>query len=556
MSESATVTSPYAPDVDDVRRWMEKMIKSMRLLELVAAIIALVTRMRDINTELTRRMADARRRRPRSEKLGRVEGQLMFAFGIMVPLIREPGATLEESLGNGATPAGEPSKKRPRRGRHPGRAALPDNLARVPEVNLVPPRLRACPLCGAAMKTVSHSLCETLDVRPAELFVRQRMDETVACPNDDTIVSAPTPPAIVERGKLGDTLIVESLADKYLEHQPVERQCLRWARTGVTIAPQTLGRAVSAAIDLLAPVAKAIEAQTRLPGLLATDATGIPVLDRDAPEGIRQGTMWCWTNARWVSFFYSAAGDSDSVRRFLGDDLRRSIQCDGTNITTFVERAGGQRPDCWSHGRRRLVEAARGGDKIALEGLRIIARLFAVERQSAEAGDTAAQRFARRQEHSRSIVDEIRAWIDEKKMTSPPKTPLGAALGYLDRQWKRLLLFLANGNIELTNNQVEREIRKLVLGRRNWLFTWEDLGGERTAHILSIVGTCVAHELNPRAYLHLVTKMLVYGWPQARLRDLLPDRLAVAHPAILLRVDDVANYLPAIDKAARLPPPP
>jgi hypothetical protein len=50
--------------------------------------------------------------------------------------------------------------------------------------------------------------------------------------------------------------------------------------------------------------------------------------------------------------------------------------------------------------------------------------------------------------------------------------------------------------------------------------------------------------------------MLVYGWPQARLRDLLPDRLAVAHPEILLRVDDVANYLPAIDNAARLPPPP
>jgi transposase len=89
-----------------------------------------------------------------------------------------------------------------------------------------------------------------------------------------------------------------------------------------------------------------------------------------------------------------------------------------------------------------------------------------VERQSAEAGDTAAQRFARRQEHSRPIVDELRAWIDAKKAMSPPKTPLGAALGYLDRQWKRLLLFLANGNIELTNNQVERELRKLVLGRR------------------------------------------------------------------------------------------
>lgn len=59
-----------------------------------------------------------------------------------------------------------------------------------------------------------------------------------------------------------------------------------------------------------------------------------------------------------MSFIYSAQGDSDSVRRFLGKDLGRSVQCDGTNITTFIERAGGQRPGCWSHARRRFVEAA------------------------------------------------------------------------------------------------------------------------------------------------------------------------------------------------------
>jgi hypothetical protein len=275
----------------------------------------------------------------------------------------------------------------------------------------------------------------------------------------------------VERGKLGTTLIVESLADKYLEHQPIERQCLRWSRTGVDIAPQTLGRAVGAALDLLSPAAKMIAEQTRGPGLLATDATGLPVLDRDAPDGIRNGTMWCWTNARWVTFFYSPQGDSDSVRRFLGDDVRRTVQCDGTNITTFLERAGGPTPGCWSHARRGLVEAARGGDKIALQGLRIIARLFAVERQSAVDGDTAAQRLARRSANSRPITDELRRWIDERRAKVPPKTPLGAALGYLDRQWKRLLLFLNDGNIELTNNRVERELRKLVLGRRSWLFT-------------------------------------------------------------------------------------
>jgi transposase len=544
MSEPATITSPHAPDVEDVRQWMLTMIKAMRLLELVAAIIALVTRMRDINTELTRRMANMRRKRPRSETLARVEAQLAFAFAAWAAQNKEPATGGEPSMTNsGADPAKRP--KTSRKGRHPGRAELPSHLERVPEVNPVPPGMRICPLCGTPMTTVDHSICEILDVRPAELFVRQRLDERVACPNDDTIVSAPTPPELVERGKLGTTLIVESLADKYLEHQPIERQCLKWSRAGVDIAPQTLGRSVGAAIDTLAPVAKMIEVQTRAPGLLATDATGIPVLDQDAPDGIRTGTMWCWTNAQWVTFFYSPEGDSDSVRRFLGEDLRRSVQCDGTNITSFLERVGGQRPGCWSHARRGLVEAARGGDKIALEGLRTIAQLFAIERQSRLAGETADQRLARRLEHSKPLTEELRSWIDDKRATVPPKTPLGAALGYLHRQWKRLVLFLTDGNIELTNNGVERELRKLVLGRRNWLFTWEDLGGERTASILTIVGTCVAHGVNPRAYLHLVTKLIVNRWPHAKLRELLPDRLAVAYPDLLVR-DGTALRSPTV----------
>jgi transposase len=541
MSEPPTVTSPYAPDVDEVRRWMEKMIKSLRFVELVAAILAVITRMRELNTQLTKRVGDLTRKRPRSEKLRRIENQLSFA--ILIPVTDNDEETPEERGGD--APDGLPEGRgKKRRGRHPGRAALPSHLKRVPEVNAVPQQMRTCTLCGAEMKTVSHAMCEILDVQPATLFVRQRLDERVACPNDSTIVTAPVPPQLIERGKLGTTLIVESLGDKFLEHQPIERQCLRWSRTGVDIAPQTLGRGVAAAIDVLEPVARQIKEQTRGPGLLATDASSIPVLDRDAPEGIRQGTMWCWTNARWVSFVYSPKGDSDSVRRFLGDNLHRSVQCDGTSITTFLERAGGKRPGCWSHGRRGFAEAARTGDQIALDGLRKVAPLFLIERQSALDGDNAEQRLARRAQYSAPVVSEVRAWLDEQRAVVPPKTPLGQALGYLHRQWNRLILFLSDGNIELTNNRVERELRKLVLGRRNWLFTWEDLGGERTATILTIIATCVAYNVNPRAYLHLVTHLIIHGWPHAKLRELLPDRLAVAHPELTVRDAALRNPLP------------
>jgi len=535
VKTSAPITSPYAPDLDELRAWLAKMIQAMRFVDLVTAIVALVTRMCAWNAELTKRLADLHRKRPRSETLERLERQLLLSFVGPTQGLAKP------------SPGAPDEKTKTRKGRHPGRSRAPAHLERVQIWNRVPDEQRVCPRCGTEMKTVGHSSCEILNVIPARVVVEQRLDETVACPKDDVIVSAAVPAQIVERGKLGDTLIVEATADKFIEHQPVERQCTRFARMGVHVAPQTLGRSVGACIDLLEPVATLIRDETRGPGLLGTDATGIPVLDPTTTEGIRTGAMWAWTNARWVTFFYSPSADSDSVRRFLGPDLARTVQCDGTKTLDFIERKGGKRPGCWSHGRRGLADAARAGDRLALDGLRIISGIFAVEKQSQLAGDTADERRTRRQEHTKPILDALYAWVDEQRGLVPPKTELGRALGYLHNQKLRLLLFLDDGNIEATNNRRERELRRMIVGRKNWLFTWLDLGGERTANILSIIATCVAHDINPRAYLHVVTKHIVDGWPQAKLRDLLPDRITASHPE--LYVGDAHLLLTTCDSA-------
>lgn len=511
-------TSPEAPSIAELRKWLDEMIAALRFVELVAAIVALVVRMRDLNTDLVRQVAALRRRKPPSEKLARVETQLVLAFpGLVSP-----------------TPApARPKPDQKKRRSHPGRSKLPEHLRRIDVPNPVPSALRTCPLCGSEMKTVGHTACETLDLIPAELVVRRRIDETVACPHDDTIVSAALPPELVPRSKLARGLVVEALLDKYVEHQPLERQCTKWRRGGVDVATQTLGRNVALVIDALEPLADAIHRATRASAILSTDASGLRVLDPEHPMGVRSGTVWCWIgDARWVSFFFAPDAGSAGFKAFLDGAIGRTIQCDGTNVTTCVERSGGKRPGCWSHGRRGFVEAARSGDLDALEGLRIIRRLFAVERWSALAGDGPIERAARRIEHSKPALDALGEWCARARDRTPPKTPFGKALGYLHRQWKRLVLFLEDGRIDITNNHVERELRRLVLGRKNWLFVEGDLNGHRTATILSIVGTCIAQGINPRAYLHLVTRLIEQKWPRARYGELLPSCLAATHPGL------------------------
>ena len=252
----------------------------MKFVELVVAVVALIGRMRDINLELTKRLAYLTRKRPRSETLERLERQLVL------PLMGLAFVTTTASAD-----ARDSKKARRRSPRAGGRGTFPTWMERLRVVNPVTPEQRVCPICGGAMRIVGHSVCERFTVVPARILIEQRLDETVACPNDDTIVSASPPPAIVERGKLTDALIVEATCDKYLEHQPIERQCQRFARAGVDLAPQTLGRSVAAHLDLLAPVAQKIAEQTRAPGLLGTDATSIPILDPGVTEGIRNGGL-------------------------------------------------------------------------------------------------------------------------------------------------------------------------------------------------------------------------------------------------------------------------
>jgi transposase len=512
-------TSPVAPDVERLYVWLFAKIRAFAFGELVTVIITLVVRMRDLNSELARKIGDLRRGRPPSEKLRRVEAQL--SLGFEDPALVAPKLPSDE----GDKPKG--------RGKGGGRKKHPREWPRKIVENRVPEHARSCPICGREMKTVGWQSCEKVELRPAEIFIEERRDERVACPHDDAIVSAQKPGEIVERGALGTVLIVESACDKFLEHMPIERQVRRFLRMRVNMTPRTLGRAVCALADLCEPIAKAINERTRASAILATDATSLPILDRTHDDGIRSGTVWvCIGDARWISFVYAPSGESAHLEDFLEDEFRRVMQCDGASTLNFIERGGGSRPGCWAHARRRFVAAARAGDTLALEALRTIAMLFAIERTSAEAGESAAERAVRRKRDAPPVLAELQGWVDKYRGLIPPRSTLGKALGYVRRQWPRLILFLEDGRIELTNNQSERELRRLVLGRKNWLFASHDIGGVRAATMLTIIGTALAHGLRPRQYLHEIVKRLLDGWPQAKIAELLPDRIGAMTPEL------------------------
>ncbi len=135
MKTPPPITSPFAPDLGQVRAWLEKMVAALKFVELVTAILALIGRMCAINAELTKRLAHLQRKRPRSETLDRVGRQLALPLPGLAFVTTPPAPpSQDENADKG---------KRSRKGKHPGRAAVPPHIERIEVLNAVPEMVQA-----------------------------------------------------------------------------------------------------------------------------------------------------------------------------------------------------------------------------------------------------------------------------------------------------------------------------------------------------------------------------------------------------------------------------
>lgn len=519
--------SPKDLDIASFEAWLRGQLPGAVFAAVVTVVVQIVRALFTQNTLLRARLS-GRGPQPPSERLARIERQLAFAFALptndLTPRAKD------------AAPTTDPPREKPPRAKPRPRQKLPDGLPVVEVPNNVPEAQRTCGACGVAMKTLTHSFVRYFELIPGRIALHCRADETVVCPCCDAIVSAKAPPSVMDGGILGPTLVTEALASKVLDGAPIERQARNLQRQGAPIAASTLGRAVSSVLALMVPMAERVLARVRQSERVQLDATSLKVLDPKAPDGVFMDTLWTLIgDRRWVYFAALESGDDDAIEAVLADAEAESFQCDGTSTTNFIEKKlRRRRPGCHAHGRRRLAEAVRRGDLRAMDGLRIYARLFEIEKRADRAGLDAAARQRLRESESVVVLEALRAWVTALAPTVEPKSTLGTGLTYLQRQWLRLCLFVFDGEIELTNNRSERALRPWAQGRHSWLFIGDQKHARRWAAAHTLAYTALAQGLNPRAYLHAVAAKLLAGHPHTRLDELLPDAMREADPSLLL----------------------
>ncbi len=390
----------------------------------------------------------------------------------------------------------------------------------------IPAEELACPQCGQPRRKIGEDVARRVEYIPGHFEMHEHHLPKYGCHScREGVVSAAGPQRVLERSIAGASLLAHVVVAKYVDHTPLHRLHDSYARVGAEVPVSTLSDWTGEVAELLEPVAQRIEQRVLAAHVVRTDATGLKVLDPNSPKNIERGTIWVYLgDDRDVVFRYSKTGEgATGPWEFLaGRD--GPIQADGASV--FDRLFNGQVANaievgCFAHARRKLVELQDTDCRVAYP-LKLIARIYRIERLAQARECTPTDRAALRQERTQPILEQLKRWALITHASEPPSSVLAKAAGYMLNQWQALTRFVTDGRLSPDNNLTESQLRSVALGRKNYLFAGSHQAARRAAVLYTITRTCDLHRVPPLAYLTDILPKLASAWPHSRLDELLP----------------------------------
>lgn len=409
----------------------------------------------------------------------------------------------------------------------PKRAQLPADLSRrdVPHE----PTDTSCG-CGEAMQRIGEDVSEKLDYQPGVFTVERHVRGKWVCKCCERIVQAPVPAHVIDKGIPTTGLLAHVLVAKFMDHLPLYRQEAVFARAGHAIARSTLAEWVGACGAQLQPLVQALADELRRHRVLHADETPVAML-KPGNGKTHKAYIWSYctpsTNpVKAVVFEFSEARSGENVRDFLRlatpNAWKGTLVTDGFSGYSACVDKGVTSAQCMAHSRRKFHELwANHGSKVGEQALRFYQALFRIERQAEQL--TAEERRRLRQRKSRRVLAVFYRWLLGQRQLVPPGSATMKAIDYSLKRWKELTHFVSDGDVPISNNWVENQIRPIAVGRSNWLFAGSLRAGKRAAAIMSLLHSARINGQDPYAYFKDVLDRLPTH-PANRIEELLPHR--------------------------------
>jgi transposase len=411
-----------------------------------------------------------------------------------------------------------------------GRKPLPKHLERVEEVLAPVEAELSCTVCGCEKIKIGEDVIEILERRPDPFFVRRVIRPKFACKNHPEMGVTQAKPAsrLVEKGNVGDSVVQHVILDKYLYHQPLTRQERKFKGLGIPIKPSTMHGWIDEFCLRAEAVVKCVRNRI-LDGCIAfSDDTSIPVLMKNKPGAAHRGAMWLYSNGRDAVVFEYSHGKSQKVPVDWLQGFEGYLHSDGYASYLAVHATGKVKPVyCFAHARRKFLDAFKAGDKMAARSLSLFRRLFLVDRY-AKVNQIGMMEFKTiRNRVTSKILDTMFSHWIKTGLEVLPQSLLGKAIAYVLKRREGFRAVLKSPRLQLDNNLSERELRRVVVGRKNYMFCGSEEGAKRAAIIYSLIGTCELISLDPLVYFRWLMESLTRT-PNIDPAALMPHRLQLA----------------------------
>lgn len=368
-------------------------------------------------------------------------------------------------------------------------------LVSNPAIEAIPDHLRE--IIG---EKVSYRLAQ----RPGSYEVLKYVLAVVKNTADQTLVSTPAPANVLEKTAVDVSFLAGMLVDKFCYHLPLHRQHQRLAQSGIQLSRTSLGNWTGRSIDLLKPLVAAMRRHILDGRVLAMDETPLKA-GRVKKGKMRQAYLWpIYGEDDEIVFHYAPTREHRHVHTFLGD-FRGTLLSDGyAGYAAYAKHKDDvTHASCWAHCRRGFEHAQESDPEASEQALTLIGALYRHEQIIRDQQRQDERKLAYRTEHSEPIVNAFWRWCDAQCQRPEllPRSPLAKALKYALARQASLQVFLADPDVPIDTNHLERGLRPIPLGKRNWLFCWTEVGAERVGVIQSLLATCRLHGVNPYAYL-------------------------------------------------------
>jgi hypothetical protein len=332
------------------------------------------------------------------------------------------------------------------------------------------------------------------------------------------VLIAPMHERPIDRCLADPSLLARLLVHKLDYHTPYYRQQVETGRLGWPISRANMARWQYECGGIAIRLIDAMWHDALSRSWFAMDATGTAI---QAKKQLRYGYVFVLVApGDSVLFRFAPKYDGDTVRELFGGYQATIVADASANHNVLFGPGKSREAGCWSHGRKPFVKALAAGEgQPAAFALQIIQSLFRIEQ--AVALCSPEERLAVRQRDSAPLVDHLFQWVKKHKSLAAEGSFVRAGLVYLENQELALREFLANGEIPIHNNASERALRRIVKGRRNWLFHSSDDHAQRSCAISSLIASCELHGLDPEFYLQEILTVAP-SWPLSRILELSP----------------------------------